>query len=68
MTIDPTEPALAGFLARDASREQFLDDLQPLLQSYAGRGSRAYHPALLLRIVLYQLACGVHQGTSLRTC
>ena len=36
-------------------------DLQPLLQSYAGRGSQPYHPALLLRIVLYQLACGVHQ-------
>jgi transposase len=36
-------------------------DLQPLLRSYAGRGSPAYHPALMLRIVLYQLACGVHQ-------
>src|SRR5262245_47186304 len=36
-------------------------DLQPLLGSYAGKGSQAYHPALMLRIVLYQLACGVRQ-------
>jgi transposase len=44
-------------------------DLQPLLRSYAGRGSRAYHPALMLRIVLYQLACGVHQpGRWARNC
>jgi transposase len=44
-------------------------DLQPLLRSYAGRGSQAYHPALMLRIVLYQLACGVHQpGRWARNC
>jgi len=36
-------------------------DLQPLLGSYAGKGSKAYHPALMLRIILYQLACGVRQ-------
>src|SRR2546425_5750416 len=35
-------------------------DLQPLLRSYAGKGSKAYHPALMLRIILYELACGLH--------
>src|SRR5439155_13950217 len=27
--------------------------------SYAGKGSKAYHPALMLRIILCQLACGI---------
>src|SRR6059036_34395 len=44
-------------------------DLQPLLRSYAGRGSHAYHPALMLHIALYQLACGIHQpGRWARHC
>ena len=33
-------------------------DLGPLIDSYAGTGSEPYHPALLLRVVLYQLAIG----------
>jgi transposase len=48
-------------LARLIDEAVALLDLQPLLRSYAGKGSQAYHPALLLRIVLYQLACGVRQ-------
>ena len=33
-------------------------DLSPLITSYAGTGSEAYPPALMLRIVVYHLAIG----------
>jgi transposase len=33
-------------------------DLSPLVESYAGTGSEAYPPGLMLRVVLYQLALG----------
>jgi transposase len=46
-------------LARLIDEAVALLDLQPLLGSYAGNGSKAYHPALMLRILLYELASGV---------
>src|SRR5438045_7061712 len=42
-------------LARLIDAAVALLDLQPLLRSYAGKGSKAYHPALMLRILLCQL-------------
>jgi transposase len=47
-------------LARLIDEAVALLDLQPLLRSYAGKGSKAYHPALMLRIILYELAYGLH--------
>jgi transposase len=34
-------------------------DLQPLAKAYGGRGSAAYHPALLLSLLVYGYATGV---------
>src|SRR5262245_13903220 len=58
--IDIDQRLPQDHLARLIDEAVGLLDLQPLLRSYAGKGSKAYHPALMLRIVLYQLACGVH--------
>jgi transposase len=33
-------------------------DLTPLVQTYQGHGTPPLHPAVLLKIVLYELACG----------
>lgn len=41
-------------------------DLQPLRQSYAGRGTRPHAPALLLKLVLYEHERGRHQPTQWR--
>ena len=48
----------ADHLARRVDR--FVDqlDLTGLLNSYAGRGSQAYHPDLLLKVVLYETQLG----------
>jgi len=37
-------------------------DLSALEEAYAGRGKRAYHPALLLGLLIYGYATGVHSS------
>ena len=37
-------------------------DLSALERAYAGRGSEAYHPALLLSLLMYGYATGVHSS------
>ena len=37
-------------------------DLQPLTRQYAGRGSAAHHPAVLLALLVYGYASGVHSS------
>ena len=57
--IDIDQRLPHNHLARLIDEAVALLDLQPLLRSYAGKGSKAYHPALMLRIILCQLACGI---------
>ena len=37
-------------------------DLSELTRQYAGRGSAAHHPAVLLGLLIYGYACGVHSS------
>lgn len=37
-------------------------DLSELERTYAGRGSAAYHPAMLLSLLIYGYATGVHSS------
>ena len=43
---------------------EFIDqlDLSELIRQYAGRGSDAYHPAMLLGLLVYGYASGVHSS------
>src|SRR5450756_2506871 len=42
-------------------------DLSNLTRKYAGRGSKAYHPATLLAIIVYGYATGVFSSRRLET-
>ena len=65
--IDIDQRLPHNHLARLIDEAVALLDLQPLLRSYAGKGSKAYHPALMLRILLCQLACGIRPPAGLIT-
>src|SRR4030095_14465775 len=41
-------------------------DLSELVRQYAGRGSDAYHPAMLLGLLVYGYATGVHSSRKIR--
>ena len=44
-------------------------DLNDLVRQYAGRGSAAYHPAMLLGLLVYGYATGVHSSRKIeRAC
>ena len=44
-------------------------DLSELVRQYAGRGSAAYHPAMLLGLLIYGYATGVHSSRKIeRAC
>jgi transposase len=44
-------------------------DLSELIRQYAGRGSAAYHPAMLLGLLVYGYASGVHSSRKIeRAC
>jgi transposase len=44
-------------------------DLSELVRQYAGRGSAAYHPAMLLGLLVYGYATGVHSSRKIeRAC
>ena len=44
-------------------------DLSELVRQYAGRGSHAYHPAMLLGLLVYGYATGVHSSRKIeRAC
>ncbi len=44
-------------------------DLSELVRQYAGRGSDAYHPAMLLGLLMYGYATGVHSSRKIeRAC
>ena len=44
-------------------------DLGELTRQYAGRGSAAYHPAVLLGLLVYGYASGVHSSRKIeRAC
>ena len=44
-------------------------DLCELVRQYAGRGSPAYHPAILLGLLVYSYATGVHSSRKIeRAC
>jgi transposase len=44
-------------------------DLSELTRQYAGRGSQAYHPAMLLGLLVYGYATGVHSSRKIeRAC
>lgn len=44
-------------------------DLSELIRQYAGRGSAAYHPAMLLGLLVYGYATGVHSSRKIeRAC
>jgi transposase len=44
-------------------------DLSELVRQYAGRGSAAYHPAVLLGLLVYGYATGVHSSRKIeRAC
>ena len=44
-------------------------DLNDLIRQYAGRGSAAYHPAMLLGLLVYGYATGVHSSRKIeRAC
>ena len=44
-------------------------DLSELVRQYAGRGSLAYHPAMLLGLLVYGYATGVHSSRKIeRAC
>ena len=44
-------------------------DLSELVRQYAGRGSNAYHPAMLLGLLVYGYATGVHSSRKIeRAC
>ena len=44
-------------------------DLSELVRQYAGRGSQAYHPAMLLGLLVYGYASGVHSSRKIeRAC
>src|SRR5690349_20311542 len=62
--IDIDQRLPPDHLARLIDEAVAVLDLPPLLRSYAGKGSKAYHPARMLRIILGQLACGVRSPAS----
>ena len=41
-------------------------DLSPLVRAYAGRGSKAYHPSMLLSLLFYGYATGVFSSRKLQ--
>ena len=44
-------------------------DLRELVRQYTGRGSAAYHPAMLLGLLVYGYATGVHSSRKIeRAC
>jgi transposase len=63
-------PSLDDWLNQDHLARFIVDvidqlDLSKLIQQYAGRGSKAYHPATLLGILVYGYATGVFSSRRL---
>ena len=40
-------------------------DLAPMVKSYAGRGSAAHHPSVLMALLIYGYATGVHSSRAI---
>ncbi len=60
-------PSIQDWLPEDHMARFVVDivsqlDLQPLSKSYAGRGSKAYHPEVLLSLLFYGYATGVYSS------
>jgi transposase len=63
-------PSLDDWLNQDHLARFIVDvidqlDLSKLIQQYAGRGSKAYHPATLLAILVYGYATGIFSSRRL---
>ena len=40
-------------------------DLWPLLTRYEGGGAPAYHPAMMLQVIIYAYSCGIYSSRSI---
>ena len=63
-------PSVQDWLPKDHLARFVVDvveqlDLRPLKESYAGRGSRPYNPAMLLALLFYCYATGVFSSRKL---
>ncbi len=60
-------PSLQDWLPEDHLARFIVDivsqlDLRPISEAYAGRGSKAYHPEILLSLLFYGYATGVYSS------
>ncbi len=73
-TAYPLPPSVDEWLPQDHLARFVVEvidqlDLSALVQQYAGRGSHAYHPAMLLGLLVYGYATGVHSSRKIeRAC